>query len=268
MTGHDGAGASAPASYPHEHPGAVLVCGFGPGFYGDFERARRMRPDAAVIAVNEAAKAVKAFALFTLHPEKARRWRTLQKQSFGNIPPLHSGGQGYDRRDKYPVVDYWWREAAGGGTSVWAAQRMARLMGFDERILVGAPLVYGNYADKSFAKAFREGQKREDGRDMLQGYRDYIAKDTEWHEGVTSMSGWTRGILGAPEQDPASSVACPRRHGSFEWLASGRGIGCPEGAHVPAPVVKLSRSGDGRCRYLEASTGKGKGDRRTVLRAV
>lgn len=207
---YNAAGAPVPAvssndhaepSYPMAHTGPVLVCGFGPTFYDDLERARQLRPDAPAIAVNEAAKAVKTFALFTLHPEKLRRFCALQVQSFGDGFTVHSGGKAFDVQDrprKYLRVDYWWREAAGGGTSAWAAARMARLMGFDEIILTGVPLVHGNYADLGFAKAWRVGQKREDGRDMLDTYRAYVENDTSWHEGVTSMSGWTRDLFGEP----------------------------------------------------------------------
>lgn len=204
------AGAQAPAisrfndhampPYPHRHSGSVLVCGFGPGFYDDLDRAKQLRPGAAVIAVNEAVKAVDAFAFFTLHPEKiATRWRPLRRQYFGTPIPVHSGGRSFEKRSHIPGVDYWWRQAAGGGTSVWAAARMAKLMGFEERILVGAPLEYGNYADGNFAKSFRQGRKRDDGRDILQGYRDYVANDIDWHEGCYSLSGFTRQVLGEPK---------------------------------------------------------------------
>lgn len=198
----DSAGVSAPAvpSYTVEHSGTVLVCGFGPGFHDDLERARRLRPDAAVIAVNEAVKAVDAFAFFTLHPEKiATRWRPLMHQHRGKVLQVHSGGKSFDKRARIRGVDHWWPEAGGGGTSVWAAQRMARLMGFDERILIGAPLAYGNYADGNFAKMFRQGRRRRgDGRDVVQAYRDFVAADTAWHDGCYSLSGFTREVLGEP----------------------------------------------------------------------
>lgn len=211
MIDNETAGDSSPAAfsnlhaepqYPWPHAGTVLVCGFGPTFYDDYERARTMRPDASAIAVNEAAKAVKAFALFTLHPEKLKRFCALQIQSFGDGFTVHSGGRSFDtanRQKRFPGVDYWWQQAAGGGTSAWAAARMARLMGFDEIILCGVPLIHGNYADRGFAKAWRAGQKRGDGRDMLLTYRNYVENDTKWHEGVTSMSGWTRDLLGEPK---------------------------------------------------------------------
>ena len=76
---------------------------------------------------------------------------------------------------------------------------MARLMGFEERILCGVPLVNGNYADKGFARAWHEGREREDGNGLiLDGYRRYVAKDTGWHDGCFSMSGYTREVLGEP----------------------------------------------------------------------
>lgn len=186
--------------YPLVHSGTVLVCGFGPGFYEDYSRARALRPAAQVIAINEACKAVRAFAIFTLHPEKLRRFRELQNLHFGaGHYTCHTGGKKCAQIGRNRLLDHGWPEANGGGTSVWAAQIMARLMGFEERILVGAPLIHGNYADKSPAKGFKEGKQRRDGKgEVLANYRAFILQDTDWHEGCTSMSGWTKTVLGAP----------------------------------------------------------------------
>lgn len=186
--------------YPLAHSGTVLVCGFGPGFYDDLARARALRPDAPVIAVNEACKAVRAFAIFTLHPEKLGRFRALQDLHFGaGHYTCHTGGKKCAHVGRSPLLDYGWPEANGGGTSAWAAQIMAKLMGFEERILVGAPLVHGDYADKSPAKGFKEGKQRRDGKgEVLACYRAFVERDTDWHEGCYSMSGWTAGLLGMP----------------------------------------------------------------------
>lgn len=180
-----------------------MVCALGPGFFEDLEAARKLRPEAPITAVNEAGKAVQAFALFSLHPEKGRRWKAVARQAFGKAPPLHSGGKYCDvpdreRRRKYPLVDYWWKRAAGGGSSGWAAAKMARLMGFEEIILVGVPMVFGNYADGSFAKGFREGHRHPDGSILVEHYRQAILEDADWHEGVRSMGGWTREVFGGP----------------------------------------------------------------------
>jgi hypothetical protein len=187
--------------YPLAHSGTVLVCGFGPGFFEDLERARALRPDAQVIAINEACKAVRAFAIFTLHPEKLRRFREQQDLHFGKGHyTCHTGGKHCAKMAGNPLLDYGWPAASGGGTSVWTAQKMARLMGFEERILVGAPLIHGNYADRSPAKGFREGWQRRDGKgEVLANYRAFVERDTDWHEGCYSMSGFTREVLGAPE---------------------------------------------------------------------
>lgn len=204
------AGASSPAvslsshsvpPYPRRHSGPVLICGFGPGFYEDLVRAREIRPGAPCVAINEAAKAVRAFALFTLHPQKLRRFRELQDLHFGpGHYTCHTGGKYAAMLERFRLMDHGWPLAAGGGTSAWAAQIMAKLMGFEERILVGVPLVYGNYADRSPAKGFKEGKQRRDGKgEVLANYRAYIERDTGWHAGCVSMSGWTRELLGAPK---------------------------------------------------------------------
>ena len=88
-------------------------------------------------------------------------------------------------------VQYWWEDVAGRGTSAWAARVMASLMGFDKVVLVGAPMEVGGYANGEFSKLMQRD-------DVMQGYRDYIEQDTLWHEGVVSMSGWTKELLGGP----------------------------------------------------------------------
>lgn len=192
------AGASASAlsapSYPYKHSGSVLVCGFGPTFWADLEQARKLRPEAPVIACNNAASAVKAFAIFSQHSTKLGGWAKAQRK-FGGDFTVHAPGA-IDlldqHRRRHPYVDYWWPLARGTGTSPWAATKLAKLMGFEERILVGVPLQRGPYADGTFARDFRV-------RDILKVYRDYIKRDTDWHEGVFAMSGWPKRFFGKPE---------------------------------------------------------------------
>jgi hypothetical protein len=175
----------------------VLVCGFGPTLHDDLARARKLRPDAPAIAVNNAASAVKAFALFSLHYRigKLDRWVAAQRKKFGDGFTVHSHGvpgSAEKLREFFPYVDHWWPDAKGTGTSAWAAAKMARQMGFSEIVLCGVPIARGAYADGKFCKDFRH-------KDVLAIYRDYIRKDKAWHEGVRSMSGWTMRFFGAPE---------------------------------------------------------------------
>lgn len=145
-------------------------------------------PQAPVIAVNGAANEVQAFALFSLHPERFAKWTIEQRQKFGAGFTTHTGGQ-RDRR----LADYVWPGASGAGTSAWAARKMAWMMGFDPVVLVGVPLEPGGYAHTSFSQFWHDAGR-------VQFYRDYIERDQEWHDGVYSMSGWTRSRFGEPRK--------------------------------------------------------------------
>ena len=187
---------SAPP-YPFTHAGTVLVCADGFTFDDDYARARQLFPDAPAIAVNNAAGKLRAFALFTLHARKFPKWIAAQRASFGEGFATHSSGTVVEKT-KFgkqialkPFVDYWWQNAAGNGTSTWGARKLARYMGFDRVVLVGMPLEVGGYAGGRMAKAFQQ-------HSVVEDYRRYILRDTAFHDGVVSMSGWTRELFGGP----------------------------------------------------------------------
>lgn len=187
---------SAPA-YPHRHAGAVLICGFAWTLPDDFERARALRPDAPVIVVNGAATFTKALALFSSHhgPNKLGVWAREQREKFGPGCTVHGAAplnRADEYREKYPYVDHWWPEAKGVGTSVWAARKVAEMMGFEEFILCGSPLERGPYANGSMARDFRHQVVRNI-------YRRFIKSDTQWHHGVRGMSGFPKKYFGEPK---------------------------------------------------------------------
>lgn len=191
--------ASIPA-YPYKRSGTCLVCGFAPTLFDDLAEARALRPGASVLAVNRAATAIDAFAVFSLHhgPEKLGRWVTVQRETFGPCE-VHGHGLLTDldkKRAAYPYVDYWWWEARGTGTSAWAAAKLAKLMGFSEVILCGVLLERAPYADGSFCRDFRRSN-------VLKIYRDYIKGDKNWHAGIYAMSGWPERYLGKPQTKDA-----------------------------------------------------------------
>jgi len=180
--------------YTNKHHGVVLVCGHAFCFRDDLALAREHFPDAPVIAVNGAAGELKAFALFTQHPLKFPKWIKLQSDRFGEGFSTHAAGKRHiatklGHVPRHRCVDYWWEDVAGGGTSVWGARKMASFMGFEKVVLVGAPLEVGGYGDGKMSKLMQKGS-------VIEGYRDYIRGDTSWHEGVVSMSGWTKEFFG------------------------------------------------------------------------
>ena len=178
-------------AYPLQHSGCVLVCALGPGLFEDLEQARVLRPNAPIIVVNMAAKRLKGFAIFSMHPDRMRLFANEQRKRFGDDFTTHTGKLSYNPR-KHPGVDYWWKGSAGRGTSGWQAARLADLMGFDEIILCGVPLIPGGYADGTPTKLMHKPK-------VINFYKPQIERDTDLHHKVRSMSGWTRDLLGAPE---------------------------------------------------------------------
>ncbi len=144
-----------------------------------------------MIAVNAAAKEVKAFALFSQHPgrfvEPAYRWVQYQFERFGPDFTVH----GCKFLPDMPHVDHWWESARGGGSSAWGARKVAGLMGFDPVILCGAPLEPMPYVNYGIPHLMADKNVHED-------FHKAIEADVQWHEGVFSMSGWTRTVFGAP----------------------------------------------------------------------
>jgi hypothetical protein len=187
--------AAIPA-YPHRHAGPCLVCGNAWTLADDVARARRLRPNALVIAVNKAAGELAADFLFSIHFEKLPRWIPLQAARFGIGFSIHGVGsreakKQAQREREAPYVDYWWPDARGAGSSTWSAAKVARLMGFDEIILCGMPLAAGPYADGKLANDFMRAK-------ITDHYRAAVAGDIAWHAGVSAMSGWTREFFGEP----------------------------------------------------------------------
>jgi len=150
-----------------------------------YEKAATAYSDVPVIAINGASREVKAFALFSYHPQRfveaPYRWIEWQRKKFGNGFSVH----GTKSTNDMPFVDHWWPGTSGSGGSMWGARKLAWLMGFDPVILCGCPLVPGNYAGHKLGMLMAH-------QDVIDRYRHEIQQDEDWHEGVISMSGWTQ----------------------------------------------------------------------------
>ena len=171
-------------SYPFEHNGPVIVAGNAWCLHEDLAKAPQGLP---IIAVNGAASEIKAEFLYSKHPERMVErggyWIQKQQRFHANFT-VH----GSAFHENMPWVDYWWEDARGGGGSAWGARKVAALMGFAPVILCGAPLDPGGYASNPIAKLMRR-------EDVINNLRREIEADTKWHEGVYSMSGWTKEFL-------------------------------------------------------------------------
>jgi len=156
----------------------------------DLHLARALVGDVPVIAVNAAAREVRAFALFTQHTERftqrGHEWIRHQRRLFGGGFTVHAPGKGTE-----PHVDHWWPDARGGGGSAWGARKVAWLMGFDPVILCGCPLDPGPYAGHRPGMFMTRAN-------VIEDLRRGIEAEPHWHQGACSMSGWTCKVLGSP----------------------------------------------------------------------
>lgn len=182
-----------------KYEGTVLICGSAPCLFDDYQEALKQRPNAEVIAINDAASVITADFLATLHPEDARHFRA--KSKYNNI--LVISGQLYN--PEYDVT-FWFDNCNSGGTTAGSAIKMARAMGFEEIILCGCPLDGGDgYFDakpkaNKFGMSTRFGNAPGDSR-VVKTHQARLCQEA--HEGgydnVRSMSGFTRQFFGAPE---------------------------------------------------------------------
>ena len=176
-------GVSAPL-YPFSHSGPVLICGNAWCLFEDLEKARKIFPEAPIIAVNGASRDIQAFMLVSQHAVnfKNARWAHFQ-QKFKHTFSIHSTVPD-------PLVQYVWNLKHRGG-SAWLARRIAGSIGFDQVVLCGCPMIPGNYVN------YRPGvlmSKQKVVDDLFM----QIEQDKDWHEGCYSMSGRTRDLLGEP----------------------------------------------------------------------
>lgn len=166
--------------------GICIVAGNAWCLFEDLEKA----PKAPIIAINGSSREVKAFALFSYHPERfiepPYSWIKRQ-QKFRLDFTVHATN--HKKNGDLSFVDYWWEGARGHGGSAWGARKVAKLMGFEQVILCGCPLTPGNYT------GHRPGDLMTR-QSVVDRYASEIESDKEWHEGCTSMSGATREILG------------------------------------------------------------------------
>lgn len=177
----------------------VLICGSAPCLFDDYDIALKHRPNAEVIAINDAASVIYADFLATLHPEDAPRFR---KNSMSDNVILISG----QLRLIPSEIDYWFSDCNSGGTTAGSAIKMARVMGFQEIILCGCPMNGGDgYFDakpkiNKFGMSTRFGNAPADCR-VVKTHQERLCQEARegQYDNVRSMSGFTRELFGAPD---------------------------------------------------------------------
>jgi hypothetical protein len=185
-------------AYPHRHAGSVVIAGYADTLQRDLDKVAAVKPGLPIIAVNRACEHIKAFAIYSFHFERDKLgiWAKVQKERFGEqvsvFGPGHKEWFEHNRRN-YPYVDHWAPTTASRGSSGWCAVRLAKLLGFDEIILCGIPIEPRPYANRA-AAFYWQSQKT----NAVEQFRKAIVEDTAHREGIVSMSGWTKSILGGP----------------------------------------------------------------------
>ena len=198
------------AVYEGLHRGCAIICGAAPCVFEDLENARKLRPDATIVGVNNAAAMIPEIEhIWTQHPSDAQEY----KKAAGKIIYIHSRPRNFDNGagtwrlvvsdETWESIDYYWPTlswisgSSGAAGALWAKHGM----GFDEVIMAGIPLSTDSlvYCEKYPSKPTQNNNQ--------------YAKDTQvnhWlkifsgliNEGKTkniwSMSGSTKEMLGAP----------------------------------------------------------------------
>lgn len=196
--------------YTARHGGCAIICGAAPCVFEDLENARKLRPDATIVGVNNAAAMIPEIEhIWTQHPSDAQEY----KKAAGKIIYIHSRPRSFDNGagtwrlvvsdETWESIDYYWPTlswisgSSGAAGALWAKHGM----GFDEVIMAGIPLSTDSlvYCEKYPSKPTQNNNQ--------------YAKDTQvnhWlkifssliNEGKTkniwSMSGSTKEMLGAP----------------------------------------------------------------------
>lgn len=199
-------------NYPHRHEGAtLLVLGGSATGLQELERAQAARPGALVAAIGYGAGFARVDMVVSDHYETHEELRSLQDHFGKDHYTTHCTFT--SRATKYPAVDYWWNWRRAEASSVQTAIRIGLATGCKEIILCGCPLEHGtvqhplqrqNDGDQWPPPRYiaKHGHKtgQETSAEILTMFQKYFVQfAADWNGKVFSMSGFTRDILGAPD---------------------------------------------------------------------
>lgn len=181
-------------------PTQALICGSAPCLIEDFEEASARLSDAAVLVVNEAGSAIQGHHLITQHPEKAPWFR---QRSLNPAITIHTGKP--QERACQPDIDVYWPDCVTLATSGGSAIAIALKMDFHRIVLCGMPMNGGD-------GYFRGSEMRQDeprfgiesaDSNYIKSYQEnlvhFASKNRRRMRRVSSLSGFTRKLFGAPE---------------------------------------------------------------------
>lgn len=183
-----------PIRYPIKHGGTAIFCGSAPCVFEDLEMARKMRPGAMVLGANLTAAMI---------PEIKHIWTQHNNLAHELKKKLPFGVSIHARANVLGVgVDYVWPSLnwVGGSSGVAGALWARHGMGFDEVIMAGVPLMGSHYSPEYPAIATKPGGAWAEDNQMIQWLeqlRGHMSRGKT--DGIYSMSGRTRDLLGAPQ---------------------------------------------------------------------
>lgn len=152
-----------------------------------------------IFGCNTSGALVEADHMVTWHVEKHEGYKKMYHDRWGHSTIWHTGirkSPSTNTRNS-KRVDYLWKIGPIGGTSGWLAARVAKRMGCYPVILCGSPIdgdggrVVSLPSEKDYWLTMNHG---------VPAWRRHIMEhcSAQDREGIFSMSGWTREVLGYP----------------------------------------------------------------------
>lgn len=196
--------------YGEKHRGCAIICGAAPSLFEDLEKAKSLRPDATILGVNNVSPLVPEVThIWTQHADHAEMFKEKAgRQIFVHSRPRQfNNGAGIWKLPvpdhKWAFVDYVWPDLSwvSGSSGVAGALWAKHGMGFDEVIMVGITL---SNASRKYVGAYPSKPTKNDNNFAEDTQVDHwlrILKNIQLDgktEGIYSMSGATRKVLGEP----------------------------------------------------------------------
>lgn len=167
----------------------LIALGGARGVWDEFEEARIIFPDADVGAVNDAgAQYPGQLKLWcTLHPEKFEAWQRNRRRRGLNTDFTSVS----HKRVANAPIDQVRQQIFSGCSGLYLCQVAVMTFGYRRIIACGMPLTEDPH--------FFDDAAWNDARNYRRGWKE-AAQQPELRGKVRSMSGWTRSLLGGPEE--------------------------------------------------------------------
>ncbi len=184
-------------------PVTLLVVGSAPCLTADLNVAKGLRPSHKIMAINDAARWIKADFVFSYHADKIPEFAAGQREFHSDFT-THSDARKLERsRD---CAQYFWHGLHHGATSAVAGAHAGMYMGFPEAILCGCPMTGGDgYAGPTspHTSANPRFGFMLPHKGLIRSNQTALKRFATIGKGrVFSLSGFSRQVLGPPPEVP------------------------------------------------------------------